>query len=348
MKLTEVESRANWRAVDLAGSNGWCRRFGASEIDEIDSALRHARIANPALDLSRLAPADFPLPTFAAEIAALCDDLVEGPGVKIFEGFPVDRYRPDELRAIYWGLSVHIGTPVTQSKRGDLLGDVRDIGTGISGREGRGYTSNMELNFHSDPADVTGLFFLRTAKSGGISRLASSIAVHNEIARRRPDLLEVLYRPFYWSWQGNAPPGERPYYEMPVFGRAGDDLACAFVRTNILLADRNAGAPPMTPEQVEAVEMVAAVAAEPEMYIERMFEPGTIAFMNNHTVFHMRTDFEDWDDPARKRHLLRVWLSLPNSRRLPDGFKGFYGDTSAGAVRGGYPSQAEAPVFETV
>ena len=348
MTLTEVKSKANWQAVDLAGSDGWSRRFGAAEIEEIDAALRQARATNPTLDLSQLKPADFPLPTFTAEIAALRSDLVDGYGFKIFEGFPVDRYGLDELRAIYWGLSVHIGTPVTQSKRGDLLGDVRDIGTGISGREGRGYTSNTELNFHSDPADVTGLFFLRTAKSGGVSRLASSVAVHNEIARRRPDLLEVLYRPFHWSWQGNAPPGERPYYEMPVFGRAGEDLACAFVRTNILLADRNAGAPPMTPEQVEAVEMVAAVAAEPEMYIERMFEPGTIAFMNNHTIFHMRTDFEDWDDPARKRHLLRVWLSLPNSRRLPDSFAGFYGDTSPGAVRGGYPSQAETPVFETV
>lgn len=348
MVLTDVESKADWREADLTAAEGWCQRFSDAEIEEIDAALQHARSVNPALDLARFAPADFPLPTFGATIAGLRNDLVDGPGFKVFDGFPVSRYGPEELRAIYWGLALHMGTPVSQSKRGDLLGDVRDIGTGISGRTGRGYTSNTELNFHSDPADVTGLFFLRTAKSGGISRLASSVAVHNEIARRRPDLLEVLYRPFHWSWQGNEPPGERPYYEMPVFGRAGDDVACAFVRTNILLAHENTGAPPMSPEQIDAVELIAAVAAEPGMYIERMFEPGTIAFTNNHTVFHMRTDFEDWDDPARKRHLLRVWLSLPNSRRLPDSFKGFFGDTSPGAVRGGYPSQAEAPVFETV
>jgi len=134
---------------------------------------------------------------------------------------------------------------------------------------------------------------------------------------------------------------------MPVFGRAGEDLACAFVRTNILLAHKNAGAPPMTPEQIEAVELVASVAAEPGMYVERQFEPGTIVFMHNHTIFHMRTDFEDSDDPALKRHLLRVWMSLPNSRRLPDSFKGFFGDVSPGAVRGGYPSQADAPVIAT-
>ena len=164
----------------------------------------------------------------------------------ICAGFPVERYQLAELRAIWWGLSQHIGTPVAQSWRGDVMGDVRDIGTGIEGRTGRGYTSNAELRFHSDPADVTALFFLRRAKRGGESRLASSVAVHNEIARRRPDLLEVLYQPFTVSWQSNEPPGEQPWYELPVYGRVGDDVACAYVGSNILWAEKNCGAPPLT------------------------------------------------------------------------------------------------------
>lgn len=345
--LKASPSNANWRAAGLNLISGWRRAFTPAEIAGLDASLGHARQGNPQLELARLRAADFPLSVFAAEIEPLRARLVD-VGFSIFEGFPVERYTVNELRAIYWGLSLHLGTPVAQSKRGDVLGDVRDIGTGISGKQGRGYTSNQELNFHCDAADVSGLFFLRCAKSGGLSRIASSLAVHDEIARRSPDLLELLYQPFYWSWQGNQPVGAAEYYEMPVFGRAGDDIACAYVRTNILLAHNNAGAPAMTAAQIEAVELVAAVAREPGMYIEAMFEPGTMIFMNNHTVLHMRTAFEDWHELERKRHLLRVWLSMPNSRRLPDSFAGFFNDVGAGAVRGGYPARTDTPVFKTM
>ena len=132
-----------------------------------------------------------------------------------------------------------------------------------------------------------------------------------------------------------------------MFGRAGDDVACAFVRTNIVLAEANAGAPPMSGPQREAVDLLAAVAAEPGMWVERSFPPGTMWFVNNQTVLHMRTEYQDWDEPARRRHLLRIWLSPPNSRRLPDSFAPFFGDVGAGAVRGGYPSRAARPVFTT-
>ena len=173
------------------------------------------------------------------------------------------------------------------------------------------------------------------------------MAVHNEIARRRPDLLEVLYQPFTVSWQSNEPPGSQPWYELPVYGRVDDDVACAYVGSNILWAEKNCGAPPLTPQQVEAVEYVSLVAAEPQFWIERSLEPGSMLFVHNHTAFHMRTEFEDFADPAQKRHLLRSWLSLPNSRALPDSFAPFFGDTSAGAVRGGYQSRDGQRRFQT-
>jgi Taurine catabolism dioxygenase TauD, TfdA family len=175
--------------------------------------------------------------------------------------------------------------------------------------------------------------------------------VHDEIARRRPDLLDVLYRPFTTSWQANEPPGERPWYEMPVYGRIDDDtgahVACAYVASNILWAEKNAGAPPLTPEQVEAVWSPGRIAAEPEFWIERTLEPGSMSFVHNHTVFHMRTAFEDFDEPDRKRHLLRSWLSLPNSRRLPDSFAPLFRDVRPGAVRGGHLSRDGQRRFET-
>jgi Taurine catabolism dioxygenase TauD, TfdA family len=149
------------------------------------------------------------------------------------------------------------------------------------------------------------------------------------------------------SWQANEPRGERPWYEMPVYGRANDDVACAYVGSNILWAEKNCGAPPLTPQQVEAVQYVAEVAAEPAFWVERALEPGSMTFVHNHTVFHMRTAFEDFDEPEKQRHLLRSWLSLPNSRELPASFAAFFGDVRAGAVRGGYQSRDGMRRFET-
>jgi Taurine catabolism dioxygenase TauD, TfdA family len=342
-----VGGPAAWTAAELEGARDWWHTFGDAELDELHAALDNARAADPALDLARLGPDAFPLPTVSALVDTIRRQLVDGKGLMVCAGFPVDRYTLPELRAIWWGLTQHVGTPVAQSWRGDVLGDVRDLGTGIEGRAGRGYTSNVELGFHSDQSDVTALFMLRRAKRGGESRWASSVAVHDEIARRRPDLLEVLYRPFTTSWQANEPPGERPWYEMPVYGRVGDDVACAYVASNILWAERNTGAPPLTAEQVEAVWLPGRVAAEPRFWIERALEPGSMTFVHNHTVFHMRTAFEDFDEPDRKRHLLRSWLSLPNSRPLPASFTPLFRDVRAGRVRGGYRSRDGRRRFET-
>lgn len=341
-------TRRGWTADSL--DPRWVRPFTDDELASLDHALSVFKRSVPSLDPGAMTDDNFPLmadPRFRAEIASLQRRLVDGDGVVVYEGFPVERYELDELRAVWWGLARAIGRPVVQSRRGDLIGDVRDLGTGISGPVGRGYTSNTELNFHSDASDAGGLFFLRTSKEGGVSRVASSVTTHDVIAERRPDLLAELYRPMPWSWQGNEEVGERPWYEMPVFGMIGDDVSCSYVRTNILLAHENTGAPQLTDAQREAVQMVADVAAEPGMWVERQFEPGTMFWFHNHTVLHLRTAFVDWDDPARRRHLLRVWFSPPNSRPLPDSFASFFGDVSPGAFRQGYHSGVDHPVYET-
>jgi len=342
-----VTSVADWRAGDLEPSERWRRRFHGDELAELDRALRHARTRSPGLELARLGAADFPMPGLEPLVDGLRDELIDGCGLVVLDGFDVSPYSTDELRAIWWGLSLHIGRPVAQSWRGDLIGDVRDLGTGITGKAGRGYTSNVELGFHSDASDVTGLFFLAQGASGGESRFASSVAVHNELARRRPDLLELLYQPMPCSWQSNERPGDEPWYPMPVFGRVGADTACAYVSTNVLRAADNVGAPPLDEAQIEAVRAVGRVAAEPGMWFERRFEPGAMVFTNNHTVLHSRTEFRDHPEPERKRHLLRIWLSMPNSRALPPTFASYFGDVRAGAERGGYPTRSDRPVFET-
>ncbi|MDH3680351.1 MAG: TauD/TfdA family dioxygenase [Acidimicrobiia bacterium] len=335
----------SWTPQSLRSS--WCRSWTNDELVELDQALATFRRASPALDLTSMTERNFPLPSIGPELVRLRDRLVDGDGLAAYEGFPVERYEVDELRALWWGVSQAVGLPVSQSWRGDVIGDVRDLGTGIAGRAGRGYTSNSELNFHADACDVSGLFFLKTAREGGETRLASSVTTHDVISERAPELLTELYRPLPWSWQGNEKPGDRAWYEMPVFGRVGDQVSCAYVRTNILLAHENAGAPRLSETQREAVQLVADVAAEEGMWLERRFGPGAMLWVHNHTVLHLRTAFVDWDDPARKRHLLRSWVCPPNGRELPVSFGAFFADVSAGAVRGGYHSRADGPVFLT-
>jgi hypothetical protein len=342
-----VDTPAVWLADDLNASTAWRHELSVDEIVEFDAALAAARSHSPELDLALLTPEHFPLPTLTALVETVRHQLVDGFGVMLIEGFPVERYQLPELRAIWWLFGLHVGTPVSQSWRGDVMGDVRDLGTGIGGATGRGYTSNQELSLHSDAADVTALFFLQGAKEGGATRLASSVAVHNEIIRRRPDVMELLYEPMTVSWQSNQPPGEQGWYMQPVYGRHATDVCCAYVPTNITLAAANVGAPPLRPEQHEAVGYVREVSGEPQFWIERTLPNGTMMFCNNHTVFHMRTEFIDWPEPERKRHLLRLWMSVPNGRQLPDTFAEYFGDISAGAVRGGNPSRDGITRFAT-
>ena len=336
---------AAWTAASLDA--GWCRPLDEAELAMLREGLARYRRAMNGLELTPTSGTRFVADGLDALADGLRRRLIDGQGVVALEGFPVGDFDRAELRAIWWGLCSAIGTNRSQSHRGDLIGDVRDIGTGISGRTGRGYTSNSELNFHADACDVSGLFFLQTAREGGVTRLASSVTTHDRIAATRPDLLDELYRPMPCSWQGNQPRGMPGWYPMPVFGRIGGRVSCAYVRTNILLAAENAGAPPLTDHQVEAVEHVRSTASQPDLWVERRFDPGAMLFVHNHTILHLRTAFVDGERPEAKRHLLRSWLSLPNNRELPATFAPFFGDTGTGSLRGGYESASGRFTFVT-
>jgi hypothetical protein len=289
---------------------------------------------------------DFPLPQFAHDLAAMRAELQFGRGLQMYRGFPVRDYTKQQLRIIYWGLALHLGVPLTQSRHGDVIGDVRQLGTGLHEFAGRAYTSNEELHFHCDPCDVVGLFCLRVAKRGGLTKAVSLVAIHNEMARTAPDLLDELYTPFIYSWRNNQPKGAAPDYEHPVFaivdGRFVSKYSPSYIEWGYKMRNLE-----MPPAKKAALAMVNRLANDPAFHLERPFEPGDLQFMNNLTMLHARTDFEDNEDPAEKRHLLRLWLAVPDSARLPDSFGAFYGDVRAGAVRGGYPS--EGPItFETM
>lgn len=343
--IQQVAGKADWKGPEIEGSEAWIYRLNNADIAEIDAALRHAKGAGRTLE--SLLRDDFPLTGFAGRIDQMLEEIENGLGLFLFRGFPTDSYSKEELRFIYWGIGLYCGTAVSQSKRGDVLGDVRDLGTPRDGPEFRGYTSSGELTYHVDAADVTALFCLRPAKSGGLSRIASLVAIHNEILRTRPDLLEVLYGDYPWGRQGNELPGQSPYYTQPIFGLRGDRFAARYTRTHIRTAEMSPDAPDLSPVQREALDLIDEIAARPEFHLTMMFEPGDMQFLNNHLTVHTRTEFEDFAEPDQKRHLLRLWFSPPNSHALPDGFQPFFGDIGAGAVRGGFPGHGSERLFET-
>lgn len=340
-----IEGSADWRGPQLAASQDWIHVFDAGEVAEIDAALRTAR--ERGCGLPELTADDFPLPRVAQVLAAGRDRVENGPGLHLFRGFPTRGYSRADLRLIYWGIGKHLGSAVSQSASGDLLGDVRNLNVDLNSPNGRGYTSNEKLNYHTDFCDVVALFVLQTAKSGGLSIIGSSVAIHNEMARRRPDLLEVLYQPFHYSWQGQEPPGAAPWYAIPVFSMHEGKFACLYVRSHIVSAQRFADVPRLTPLQLEAMDLFDALAASPEFHFATMFQPGDLQLVNNHVLYHSRTAFEDHDEPERKRHLLRLWLSVPNSRALSPALATIYGEGKSGALRGGFPSRSGQHVFET-
>ena len=340
-----IDSPADWRGPDLAARTDWIHRLTAADRAEIDAGLDHALVLNR--PLAEMTADDLPLPAFAQRLAAARDILETGCGIFLFRGFPVEGRSEEALRRLYWGIGRHFGTAVSQSKRGDMLGDVRDIGTDVSGREGRGYTSRAELEFHTDSADVSALFFLKTARAGGLSRFVSSVAIHNEIAQTRPDLLEILYRPYIWSRQGQEREGEEAWYGQPINGAERGHFASRYIRTHILSAQKHHDVPPLTDLQREALATIDRLAGDPAFCLDTMLEPGDMVFLNSHTTYHARTEFEDHPEPERKRHLLRLWLSVPNSRPLPEGWSAIYRDRRPGAVRGGFPGHTEAPAYAT-
>jgi hypothetical protein len=340
-----IDSPAVWTGADMQKRTDWIYQLSADEIAEIDAAYRG--LVARGIQLTDIERENFPLPLFA-KLAAHAQDMIEnGPGIFLIRGFPAEKYEMLALRMIYWGLGKYLGTAVTQSSDGDLLGDVRDASFDINSKTGRGYRSSQELTFHCDSADVTALFVLRTAMTGGMSGFASSVAVHNEVVRRDPELAAVLYQPFYWSLLGQEQPGEAPYYEQPVFSMQDGYFSQRFVRAMIYGAEKHVGAPPMNAKQRAALDLLCDFADNSPYSFRMMLTPGDLEILNNHTTMHARTEFKDHGTRDTNRHLLRLWLSMPNSRPLSPLMNYIYRDQSPGAVRGGFRAHGNRRIMET-
>lgn len=331
-----------WRGVDMIDQAGWITLLSAQADDEIDAAL----LAVKSIAWRDITRDDFPLPEFSAVLDHLAEEIEHGRGFVRLRGLPVERYGDDDLRKMLWGIGAYLGTALYQNARGELIGEVRDeikvFGavreSHASGIDGRPLSSryksrsNGPLRFHTDRCDVIALLCVRASKTGGVSRLVSAVAIHNEILSRRPDLLDVLFGDFYRSRIGEESSGDSETYALPIFALEDGHFTTQYSRTFVEAAQGIAGVPTLTSLQIDALDMLHEVAEA--LCFECAFEPGDLQLINNHVIYHARGAFED-DSISPGRLLMRLWLAMPNSRPLPAGHKILWGATEPGALRGG-------------
>ena len=302
-----VESPAVWRAADVAAVDEWTYTFTEDERAEIvEAATRAVRHGVTVADVTR---DNFPLPSLSGQIERWVETLDNGRGFLLLRAFPTDVLSPDATELAYVGLGTRLGRAVSQNADGDLLGHVRDDGVRRDSPAVRLYRTNQRQDFHTDGADLVGLLCLHGAKAGGESRIASSYAVYNEMLARRPDLVDVLYEPLYWDRNDEQSEGEPAFYPLPVFTDLGEAPRVFYIGWYIRDAQRHPEAPRLTDAQREAMDLLESIANDRDFYVEMDFRPGDIQLLNNAKILHSRESYEDHDDPARRRHLLRLWLA---------------------------------------
>ena len=179
-----------------------------------------------------------------------------------------------------------------------------------------------------------GLLCLQDAREGGESLLVSAVSIYNRMMSERPDLLERLFDPIATDRRGEVPEGAKPYMEIPVFNWHAGHLTVFYQRQYIESAQRFKGAMRLSDAHIEALDMLDNLANDPDMHVRMRLQRGDLQFVYNHSQLHDRTDFVDWPEPERRRHLMRLWLSPMGDRELPDCFTQRYGSIEIGD-RGG-------------
>ena len=324
---------AAWTGPEMVrNEDRWRVRLSDDDIADLEAAARHFQSLGR--DIGEITAEDFPLDRFAGRISALKRALLEGIGFGLLRGLPVGTYAQAFAATIFCGVGAHLGSARSQNAQGHILGHVRDVGADADDPNSRIYQTSARQTFHTDSADVVGLLCLRDAMEGGESLLVSVQSIYNRMRAERPDLLALLFEPIATDRRGEVPEGAKPFMEIPPLSWHAGYLTVFYQRQYIDSAQRFDAAMRLTPAHVEALDMFDALANDPDLHLSMRLEPGDMQFVYNHAQLHDRMGFRDWPDPDKRRHLMRLWLSIDGDRPLPDCFTERYGSIEIGN-RGG-------------
>lgn len=312
---TPLDDPAAWRGADMARSDDWLMPLNAAHVAELEAAVE--RVEQQGTPLYEVTQSDFPLPILSRLLLATLDELEGGRGFVIFRGLPTNRWSEEESRLALWGIGTHLGWAEQQDRAGSLMHDVRDIGRKFGSDDSiRYYQTSQAIDFHNDGADIFALFCIQKGRSGGRSLLLSAVEVFNEVARRRPDLAGILQQDFYVDARGQRQDGARCQV-IPVYTYHNGLLSINLKIPYIESAQRFEEVPRLTSAQREALDLLNEVMQDEELILEFDLQPGDLLVASNHVVLHGRTAYADEQNSDRQRHMLRLWLTIPNGRPLP-------------------------------
>ena len=343
MNIKSLSGVCAWKGETIGNDKRWQFHLDDTDFVELDEALNHAKSLG--CGIQSVGRSQFPLRNLTNTLEGISRELEDGCGFVRLKGMPLDRWSAEDLELVWMGLASHIGVPVYQNAQGQLIrpitaeqGDVgnrygqleTDSGQFLSSRART--ASNAELRFHTDRCDIVALLCTGQAETGGDSRIASSVTVHNEMLKRAPDLCAVLYEALPRSRIGEEQGGESKWYNLPVWGVENNKFTSHYSRTYVEALEHVASAPKVSEIQWKAMDMLAELADE--CALSMRLDPGDIQFLNNHVIYHSRGHYQDNPGKDMVRSLTRIWLSSPQ-RALPENHKVLWGEVESGKIRGG-------------
>ncbi len=333
MKPMGVGSPADWTVAELRDDPRWIIELDDAARRDLIGAVRKAHDADR--DLLDYTRHDFDLGAGFAPVMRAFAEAKHGRGIALVRGLPREGVSEAEFALLTWAIGLHVGVARPQGKATQYQSAVRNVGTVYRSTTGRGYSSNAELDFHTDGSDVVVLTCFNQAREGGMSMISSSLRAHNEIARTRPEIAEILDQPFYFSRQAEEAPDEAPFYPNPVFDALNGVFCSKWNRNRINSAQKMEAVPRLTEKQREAMDVMDDTLRRPDLMYTMFLQPGDMQILSNHTTLHSRTEFEDYEEEARKRVLFRLWLAPADAPRLPESWRPFFRNVEERTVRGG-------------
>jgi alpha-ketoglutarate-dependent taurine dioxygenase len=336
--MTMTDTAAAWRVADLEHDKTWAFELDDRARRDLLGALDKA--AEPDKSLLDYRRGDFDLGSAGRVINAALEEVKHGRGVALIHGLPREELDDKQFELLTWAIGLHAGVARPQGKATQYISAVRDAGMAYRTGTGRGYSSNAELDYHTDSSDIVFLSCYNRAASGGMTIVTSSIAAYEVMAKEHPEMIEWLHRPVHFSRQGEQAPDEGAWVLQPIFDEAGDKLFSRWNWNRVTSAQKLPGVPPLADEHWAALRQFDEIVRRPALAYSMWLQPGDVQIVNSHVTLHSRTEFVDHEVPAQKRLLYRLWLAPPDSERLPESWRDLYRAVEPGTVRGGIRGHA--------
>jgi hypothetical protein len=246
-------------------------------------------------------------PALDAPFATLLDEIMNGRGLVCFQGIPTVGHSIEEVEKMYWAIGTHLGTALSQNSLGMRMTRVQEERLADGSSAARGTKSRFDLAMHCDSADVVGLMCVRPAQQGGNTQFSSVLSVHNDLLEKRPDVLPILYKGFPHHRRGEQPDGQPNVtpYDIPIFCNV-DGYISSYIAFGSIYAGCHAAGRKITDEEQEALDVLQE--AMNRLQFDMQWDAGDACFNNNLAMFHSRSEYVDWQDPAKGRLLLRYWI----------------------------------------